>query len=130
MPPQGAFLEVNNRMCQMTGYTRDEFLQGNGWDLMTPKDPDAHQVRFDSLRQGESIQASRRMIRKDGTTIHTEIIATMLDTETVQAIIRDVTEQRRNEEALRESEANYRRLFEYANDSIFLSMWRPIASST
>ncbi len=41
----------------------------------------------------------------------------------VEAVIctaRDITERKRVEESLRESEANYRHLFEYANDSIFI----------
>lgn len=65
-------------------------------------------------------------LRKDGTTYWTEVSLTLISDEKgnpveILGVGRDITERRRNEEALRESEERYRELFENAPFGIFHS---------
>jgi PAS domain S-box-containing protein len=104
----------------LTGYTRDELLRLNVRDLVVPDDLAASPLRFDQARQGKPVRLDWRLIRKDDAVIHVEVHAVALDEGRFQAIIRDVSERKQAEQALLQSEEQYRRLFEYANDSIFL----------
>ena len=49
------------------------------------------------------MRVERRLRRKDGTLVHTEIAARMIEEGMFQAIARDVTERKRAEESLIES---------------------------
>jgi PAS domain S-box-containing protein len=81
--------------------------------------------------QREVVFATKRPLTKeisyptpDGSRDYECILSPILGVSSnVEAVIctaRDITERNQVEESLRESEANYRHLFEYANDSIFI----------
>jgi PAS domain-containing protein len=57
---------------------------------------------------------------RDYECILSPILGVSSSVEAVICTARDITERNQVEESLRESEANYRHLFEYANDSIFI----------
>ena len=62
-------------------------------------------------------------IRRDGQVIQVDVSATRMvyqGAEVSLAFLRDITERKRSEEALKESEAKYRNLFESAHDAILL----------
>jgi two-component system cell cycle sensor histidine kinase/response regulator CckA len=65
----------------------------------------------------------KKMIRADGTVIHTEVAATSLEyqgEEAVLAIVRDITNRKQAEKELRESEERFRLAFENANTGVCL----------
>ncbi len=96
----GNFIEVNSKLCEMLGYTREELLRLNVRDLVPPEDLAADPIRFDKLLSGEKLLKERRLLRKDGTLIPVEISGAMIQGGPLQAIIRDITERKRAEEAL------------------------------
>src|SRR5207244_11391792 len=63
-----------------------------------------------AILAGETITGVRRLRRRDGTIVEVEGSAKILPDGRFQAILRDVGERRRIEEALRESEQRLRRL--------------------
>jgi len=70
--PSGRYLEVNDRLCEMLGYTRDELLAKNVLDDIThPGDRAASRQRAEQLLRGDILQvyAEKRYVRKDGATI-------------------------------------------------------------
>ncbi len=72
------WLEVNDRLCAMLGYSREE-LTGLTWaELTHPEDLDADVTLFNRLLAGEieDYDMEKRFIRKDGTFIHTMIYVT------------------------------------------------------
>jgi PAS domain S-box-containing protein len=101
---EGRFLEVNARACAMLGYTREELLRLSATDTLDPADL-ATRPLVVPAPGADRIVFERRLRRKDGTTLPVEISVARLADGRVQAILRDISERRAAEEALRASEA-------------------------
>jgi PAS domain S-box-containing protein len=104
-------------MTRMTGYASDE-LQGRPPGLLWgSSDADATVASlYAKAERGESSRAELACRRKDGASFWADISAVLVDEEITGdrrliAILRDTTERRRLEEALRQSEATFRLLF-------------------
>jgi PAS domain S-box-containing protein len=122
----GRFLRVNRRQCEITGYSVEELLRLTFSDITHPEDRERDLCLFGSLVRGEIAEESieKRYVRKDGTVVWVHVTATLIrDAEgrpvRSTAVIQDISESKRAEEELRESEARYRDLFENANDMIY-----------
>ncbi|MDB5291574.1 MAG: domain S-box protein, partial [Phycisphaerales bacterium] len=110
-------LDVNRRACESLGYTRDELLG------MTPADidPDITPARLEEidrkLMAGEMIAFEARHRRKDGMVFPVEIRGQGFwegGRRFSVALVRDMTERKKIEDALRESEERFRGTFENA----------------
>ena len=110
----GKFIEVNDTACRRLGYSREELLQ------LSPLDIDAcdplavlpnHLAKFDEQGNGTWESCHRT---KDGRTIPVEINLHRFELNgqaMVLAEVRDLSERKQAEIALRESEHRYRSLF-------------------
>ena len=69
--PDGRFLQVNQKLCDMLGYTRDELLAMTAVDVTHPDDRGVDAVRRERLIAGEfeTYSVERRCVRKDGAVI-------------------------------------------------------------
>ncbi|MCX6012703.1 MAG: PAS domain S-box protein [Chloroflexi bacterium] len=119
----GKYIEVNDIACKLLGYTREELHK------MTPSDIAASGNKSDSLARRQKLTAEKRLVfetelvKKNGSHIFVEISSNLFDFQDksiVIATVRDITNRKQAEEALRESEQWYRHLFESANDAIFV----------
>lgn len=99
----GNFIETNSKLCEMLGYTREEMLRLNVKDLVPIEELTQSPIRFDQLQAGQTLLTERRLRRKDGTLLPVEISGSMVQDGVLQAIIRDITERKRAEEALRQA---------------------------
>ncbi|HXI38692.1 MAG TPA: response regulator [Bryobacteraceae bacterium] len=100
----GQYVEVNPRMLDLLGYTRDGFLRLNARDLIHPEDLVNDQIPFAQLQPAAVFQKERRLIRADGSLLQAEISTSCLEDGRVLAIARDVTERKRLEADLRQSQ--------------------------
>ena len=113
----GRILEANAAAVQTYGYRRDELLALTIRDLRAPNtlgltadqmaQADAGGILFETVHQ-----------RKDGTTFPVEVSsqgATIGETRALISIVRDVTERKKAEEALRQSERRLKRAQEIAH---------------
>ena len=66
--PKGLFLQVNQKLCDMLGYTRDELLAMTAFDIVLPEERNAYAGERAQLISGEFASYSREMryVRKDG----------------------------------------------------------------
>ena len=118
------FVETNVTMCAMLGYTREELLRLGMKDLHREADlPLARQAFARQLEGSLPLVTDIPMLRKDGSVFLADVNAAVIrlgERACLAGIFRDVTQRRRDERALAESEANYRALFEFSTDGIFL----------
>jgi two-component system, cell cycle sensor histidine kinase and response regulator CckA len=108
----GRYVAVNPRGTELAGYSREELLGMNITDLIPPKDLARDPIRMGELRQGGIVTIERRIRRKDGSLLPVEISARMLPSDNLLGIVRDISERKRAETGLRESEEKYRALIE------------------
>jgi PAS domain S-box-containing protein len=124
----GRFTYANLALAQLFGLPQRQIL-GKMWRQLELPPELMESEPIDSQR--EVVFATRRPLTREisyrtnnGKRDYECILSPILgDTSNVEAVIctaRDVTERNQVEESLRESESNYRHLFEYANDSIFI----------
>jgi PAS domain S-box-containing protein len=117
---------ANSRLYEMLGYEPEE-LQGADYLVMYPPDyrPLIHE-RCRARIDGQSVptQYEVRLQRKDGSAFDAELNARIVrfaGQSAVQVCLRDITERKRVDEALRESEEKYRLVVENAGDAIVVA---------
>lgn len=98
----GCLLEVNQAACTMLGYNHDEMLGLRIDRIEVPQSPAQPDLSWLRLHGSHLFESRHR--RKDGTEFPVEVSGTFLP-ETNQAVVfvRDVTERKRSEEALRKA---------------------------
>lgn len=116
-PRNPRWLRVNQKLCDILGYTTDELLNLTSIDVTPPDERGASIDYNDKLVRGEVTAYSRekRYIRKDGQTIWANISLTAVrgadgKPAHVISIIQDITDRKRVEQALRESEEQFHQL--------------------
>jgi PAS domain S-box-containing protein len=118
----GRFIEFNDAACRSLGYARDEFagLTIGDFDVEYPGDASLAKLAALSV-QGEGVFETRHR-RKDGEIREVRVSVGAVDVDRrpcLTAVWSDVTERKRAEESLRESEQRYRSLFE-ENSAVML----------
>ena len=110
-PVSSRWLRVNQKFCDMLGYTREELLQLTPVDISLPEERHLAIDYNELLLRGDlrSYTRDKRYLRKDGTVIWTNIwLSAVLDSagEPTQiiSVIQDITEEKRTQEALETSE--------------------------
>jgi PAS domain S-box-containing protein len=120
----GMIEDVNPFLINMLGYSREEFVEKKLWEVGAFKDVEASQDAFEALRKNEYIRYEDLPLKtKDGRLIQVEFVSNVYlvgDKKVIQCNIRDITARKSAENAMQESEARYRRLFEAAEDGILI----------
>ena len=116
------FLEVNAAAVAHYGYTREEFLAMRITDVRPREDVERLVANLANPRPVLQSSGEWRHRRKNGQVIDVQIESHAMQFaghNAVLVVAQDITDRKRAEEALAESEEQYRYLFENANDAIF-----------
>jgi PAS domain S-box-containing protein len=111
----GVFEQCNPAYCALLGYTEEELHQIAFASLVHPEDRQANLAQIRRLRAGEvtSFEIENRYVHKRGHAVWVRKWVSILPDETGQpahlmALVTDITERKRAEESLRESEQRLR----------------------
>lgn len=123
----GRILRANPALCKILDYTPDELVGLNVNDVTHPDDVDVTLDNEQRLLSGDtgSLMFQKRCLRKDGSEIWINLRKAVVDPEVSEPkyfvfVIEDITDRKCAEEALRDSEARFRHIFDHSNDAIFL----------
>jgi PAS domain S-box-containing protein len=120
-------VRVNKEFTRMFGYEPDEVLQHPINDLIVPEAQLGGSRAFTRLlKQGGRVEVETVRRRKDGTEIDVSLLAISVRTTSGEhvlnyAIYRDITERKRVEERLRESEARFQTMADTAPVLIWMT---------
>jgi len=110
-------VDLNEYACNLFGYSREELLQLGMSDLICTDDA----VDVELVEQNKSKLICKKAKRKDGTFIDTEITNCLMEGSGSFAIVRDVTDRKKSEALVKESEEKYRYLFD--NNPAHVIIW-------
>ena len=115
--PDHTWLEANEYLCRLLGYSREELLKKSWSEITHPDDLPMNLVFWEVMVAGKTpgYQMEKRFICKDGGTIIANVsVRCVRDEEGTlkynQALVEDITERKQAEEELRLSEQRLRRL--------------------
>jgi len=121
--PDGRWLRVNQKLCEIVGYPRDELLALTFQDITHPDDLDLDLIHVQQLLQGEAntYQMEKRYRRKDGATAWINLTASLVHDAAGQpdyfiAVIEDIQARRQSEDEAR----LFRRLLDNVRDGIYV----------
>ena len=110
-PETGRFVDCNRKAEELSGYSRDEILCMKIGQF-TPEDIKGEIAEeFQKLIAGKGIQKEWEILTKGGNRMPVEISSTLIrvgNKPYLQGVVRDITERKRAERTLRESEERFR----------------------
>jgi PAS domain S-box-containing protein len=111
MDDSGRYVDVNPAMCQLLGYRRDELLQLTVWDITPAPDRNRIPELLTRFLAAGTLSGEYTLLCKGGGTRVAEYraVANILPGLHL-AVHRDITERKRAEERLRESEEKFHQL--------------------
>jgi PAS domain S-box-containing protein len=120
--PDGRWLDVNDALCKLTGYGKDELLELGFQELTHPDDrARSHEewLRHNASDGDDSNRLEKRYVRADGEIVWVAVTRTLVhddNGETLYSVahIEDITGRRNAQRSLQDAEERFRRAFDDA----------------
>ncbi len=110
---------VNQTLCNFLGYTEEELLRTPALDLAPPEGDVLAQEYSERIKNGEMLayERDRQYLRKDGTVVWAHVNLSIVKgidgrPSHTLSVVQDISDRKRAELAVQQSEARYRRLFD------------------
>jgi PAS domain S-box-containing protein len=121
-------VDVNERACEMLGYTKQELMKMPVSALIAPEGAWKGKIVRGELRNHSGRPFESVDLRKDGTRVLVEVTTAVISDQLVLSIVRDITDRKQAQAALQKSEERNRAivsalpdlLFEFSADGRFL----------
>jgi PAS domain S-box-containing protein len=122
----GVITYANARMADMLGLSMEELIGRKVDEFFLPADLSVERIRAENLRRGHKEQFDRRLRRSDGSEIWVLTCCNLIDGDEGEppgalAMMTDITERKRAEQALRRSDERFRNLFETVLEGVYQS---------
>ncbi|CAN1210100.1 hypothetical protein TUMEXPCC7403_07885 [Tumidithrix helvetica PCC 7403] len=115
----GLFVEANPTFCHMLGFTEAELRELTFQEITYPSDLHQELSYVQKCLQNEvhQFQLEKRFIRKDKQKVWVKLLVSMIRDESDRplyslAMVEDINDRKESEEALRQSEERFRKIFE------------------
>jgi PAS domain S-box-containing protein len=129
----GRIVETNPALGEMLGYTAEEIREMEIQDLVAHPREEVDSNFERVLAEGQLLIGERKYRRKDGSLVDVEVNASMIHfgtKEMVCVLVRDITERKKTEEALREMrEAERNRIARDLHDSVLQDLSYALAET-
>ena len=117
----GNILDLNESACSLLGYAKNEVLDTH---ISAYVDPEAllnDPLKYTSLSRGEHVFNERLMRRKDGSSVWVDVNVKKFAENRILAIARDISDNKKIQADLRESENKFRDLAEKSMVGIYIT---------
>lgn len=125
---KGHFTYLNESMCQLLGYPKEVLMGMNERQYLTPESGNKIlQIYHQVLQTGQPIRRSEfEVVRRDGSKGFVEISIFLRSNGSgipigFRGVVRDITDRKQMEQALEESEKEYRTLFNESKEPLFIT---------
>ncbi len=108
--PEGRWLNVNDRLCEIVGYSREELLEKTFREITHPEDLDADLTQARRVLSGEikTYSTEKRYAHRDGSLVWVDVTVSLVRRPSGEpkyfiSVVEDITERKRAEAGLRRS---------------------------
>ena len=119
----GKTIDVNQRALDLFGYTREEALGLNISTFVPPEYMNASENPYEEIAKKGFLRIEANFRKKNGDVFPGELSASLFQIAgkpVIQGIVRDISERRQSELALRDSEERYRTIISSMSDTVFV----------
>lgn len=110
--PQGTYLDANESICRMLGYAQREIIGLHVRDIVAPTEIQHIASTLAAIKTTRNHQREWQFRRKDDSVFPGEVMVTLMPDGNLLAMVRDVTERKQAEAALRESNRRFNETLE------------------
>ncbi|TAF64101.1 MAG: PAS domain S-box protein, partial [Flavobacterium sp.] len=118
---KGHFLEVNPAASKITGFSIEELLTMSTKDFEEPDNPEGFYQIVTELIDGGFVKKELQFIHKDGSLKWWSLDAVKLSETAYLGFVKDITDRKKIEKEVKESEERYRVLVNQMIDAIVIS---------
>jgi PAS domain S-box-containing protein len=121
---EGTILDVNPRLCEVTGYDESELVGMKVWDVDETATPDDVRAAWERMADGERLELDGEYACRDGSTVPVEVHVRRIERDGDPRFVvssRDVSERVERERQLEAATARYRTLVEcFPDGGVFM----------